>query len=67
MEYTLLIYWTHDDENPDLTRYVGDENGAIAYAMEEGAFEVDIYEGDRIHPDARSVCAVMYDGQVIYD
>ena len=64
-DYVMLAYETHDSENPYLIHYTGDRQGAIDYALEERAFEVDIYEGTRIHPDAKSVCAVMYDGTIL--
>lgn len=63
-DYVMLVYETHDSENPYLIHYTGDRQGAIDYALEERAFEVDIYEGTRIHPDAASVCAVLHDGTI---
>ena len=64
-DYVMLVYETHDSENPYLIHYTGNKQGAIDYAIEERAFEVDIYEGTRIHPDAKSVCAVMYNGTIL--
>lgn len=66
-DYVMLAYETHDTENPYIIHYTGDRQGAIDYALEEPAFEVDIYEGTRIHPDAKSVCAVMHDGTILED
>ena len=63
-DYVMLVYETYDSENPHLIHYTGDKQGAIDYAKGEHAFEVDIYEGTRIHPDAKSVCAVLYTGEV---
>ena len=64
-DYVMLVYETHDSENPYIIHYTGDRQGAIDYAKEEHAFEVDIYRGTRIHPDAESVCTVMYDGTIL--
>jgi outer membrane phospholipase A len=66
-DYVMLVYETHDSENPYIIHYTGDRQGAIDYAKEEHAFEVDIYKGMRIHPDAKSVCTVMYDGTILED
>lgn len=63
-DYVMLVYETHDDENPYIIHYTGDRQGAIDYAIEENAFEVDIYEGTRICPDAKSVCSVLSNGEV---
>lgn len=65
VDYVMLVYETHDSENPHLIHYTGNKQGAIDYALEEHAFEVDIYEGTRIHPDAKNVCAVMYNGTIL--
>ena len=64
-DYVMLAYEGPYSENPDLIHYTGDREGAVNYALEERAFEVDIYEGTRIRPDSRSVCAVMYDGTIL--
>lgn len=64
-DFVMLVYETHDQEQPELIHYTGNRQGAIDYAREELAFEVDIYEGTHIHPNAKSVCAVMYDGRIL--
>ena len=61
----MLVYRNYDTEVPELVHYTGDRFGALRYAMEEGAFEVDIYEGTSIHPDAKCVGTVMYNGMVL--
>ena len=66
-EYIMLAYETYDSENPYVIHYTGDRNGAVKYALDEGVFEVDIYEGTRIHPNAKSVCAVMYNGMIDWE
>lgn len=64
-DFVMLVYETYDSENPYRIYYTGDRQGAIDCAKGEHAFEVDIYEGSRICPEAKSVCAVMYDGTVL--
>lgn len=66
-DYVMLVYETYDSQNPYLIHYTGDRQGAIDYAIEERAFEIDIYEGTRINPDAKSVCAVLYNGMILED
>lgn len=66
-DYVMLVYEGPYSENPDIIHYTGDRQGAIDYALEEHAFEVDIYEGTRIAPETKSVCAVMYDGTILED
>ena len=63
-DYVMLVYENPYSENPDIIHYTGDRQGAIDYALEERALEVDIYEGTRISPNAKSVCAVMYNGTI---
>lgn len=64
-EFAMLVYREYDQVEPELIRYTGDRQGAIDYAKGENAFEVDIYEGDGVRPDSKSVCAVMYNGMVM--
>ena len=64
-DYVMLVYETYDSENPYTIHYTGDLRGAVDYAMDECAFEVDIYEGTRIRPDARCVCTVTYNDVIV--
>lgn len=66
-DYTMLVYTNYDQEVPELIRFTGTEGDAVRHAIDQNAFEVDVYEGTRIHPDARSVCAVMYGGNILWD
>ena len=63
-DYVMLVYETHDSENPYVIHYTGDRRGAVDYAMDECAFEVDIFEGTRITPGSRCVCTVTYGGEI---
>lgn len=62
-DYILLAYETLGSEKPLRIYYRGDLNGAIDYAKEERAFEVDIL---RRESDIVAVCCVMDGSRVIY-
>lgn len=66
-DFVMRVYKSYDSENPHTIHYAGDKAGAIDYALGEHAFEVDIYEGRRIGPESRSVCVVMYGGNVLME
>lgn len=64
-DYTMVVYETYDTENPYFIYYTGDKQGAIDYALGEGAFEVDVYRGDRVKPDSKVVCRILASGEIL--
>lgn len=66
-DYVMLVYTNYDQEVPELIIFTGTIDDAVRIASEQNAFEVDVYEGTRIHPDARSVCTVMYGGNIFWE